>query len=141
QLYNTTDLAGTMGDVNENLRAAANVITRDLSTCGWELGQSGIPIPYGGTATRIIMPGPPLNSLSPANATANDFPSSQYLPILTPGPGYGQSTGSGGTLIPTDQITIITVNPLISTLSITTAPTITATAATVTTTTSPSQIS
>lgn len=164
QLYNTTDLVGAMGDVNENLRAAVNVISRDLSTCGWAIPSGGIPIPSGGTATSILMPGPPLNSLSPANTSANNFPANGgYMAVLTPGPGYGQQTcphallascptgtptftwsgletGGTPTPIPTDQITMISVNPLITPIAITGAPTISVTAATVTTATSPSQI-
>lgn len=166
QLYNSTDLAGTMGDVNENLRAAVNVIARDLSTCGWEIPLGGIPIPNGGTATAIVMPGPPPSTVIPAtststtpNNTANNFPANGgYMAVLTPGPGYGQrsvtggstaaftwsnsvTVGATGAAIPTDQITMITVNPLITPLATSGTPTITATAATVTTTTSPSQFS
>lgn len=124
QLYNTTDLAGTMADVNENLRAAVNVISRDLSTSGWQVPQAGILIPSGTGTTAIKMPGlGPSCSPTPCTFPANGG----YMGIITPGPGMGPSTTSGTanltwsvlqttpvveSAVPTDQITMISVNPL-----------------------------
>jgi prepilin-type N-terminal cleavage/methylation domain-containing protein len=102
QLNAAADLAGTMADVNQNLRASVNLIARDLSTAGAEIPQGGIPLPGGGTSTLIKRPWP----------AATTFPATGYMAVITPGPGLGPSTGSGGTAIPTDAITLITVNPL-----------------------------
>jgi prepilin-type N-terminal cleavage/methylation domain-containing protein len=102
QLYNTSDLAGSAAGVNQNLRAAVNLIVRDLSMAGAEIPLGGIPIPSGGTATPIIRPGP----------GANTFPATGAVAVITPGPGLGPTTGSGGTAIPTDTITLISVNPI-----------------------------
>ena len=100
QLYNTVDLAGTMGDVNENLRAAVNAVSRDLSTAGAEIPLGGIPIPNGGTATLINRPGPP--------GSAYTFPPIGTIPVVTPGGSKGPTQGTATT----DIITVISVNPL-----------------------------
>jgi len=107
QLNNTGDLAGTMADVNENLRAGVNMVARDMSNSGAEIPFGGIPIPNGGTATAINRPGPGVNNL------VGTFPASYTtLPVITPGDGLGPTQGSGGTQFSTDIVNIITVNPL-----------------------------
>jgi type II secretory pathway pseudopilin PulG len=103
QLYSTADLASTMGDVNENLRAAVNAVSRDLSTAGSEIPPGGIPIPNGGTATAINRPGPPGTPAFPLGTTT--------INVITPGDSLGPTQGSGGTAIKTDIVTMISVNP------------------------------
>ncbi len=118
-LTNAADVAGTMADVNENLRAATNLIARDVSTAGAEIPLNGIPLPSGGTPCvplQLPLPSSTLNSVSPAVFTL----ATQYfdpgcvgnLNVITPGSGFGPTSGSGGTAIPTDTITLISVNPL-----------------------------
>jgi type IV pilus assembly protein PilW len=100
QLYNTIDVVGSTSDVNENLRAAMNMVSRDLTTAGENIPLGGIPVPYGGTATAINRPGP--GSLT--------FPATGYIPVITPGNALGPSQGSGSNAISTDIVTIIGVN-------------------------------
>ena len=106
-LNNAADLAGAMADVNENLRAGTNMIARDLSTAGAEIPLGGFPLPTGGTPCKAIkIPLPswlPVRNFNPA--------CSGNMNVITPGSGFGPTTGSGGTAIPTDSITLITVNP------------------------------
>jgi Tfp pilus assembly protein PilW len=129
-LNNAADLAGTVGDVNENLRAAMNMVARDVSTAGAGIPQGGVPLPSGGSAClpiQLPLPSTVLNQVSPVvfsipvqyfnnagTASAPACPTAANMvnmPVITPGAGYGPSSGSGGTSIPTDSITLITVNP------------------------------
>jgi hypothetical protein len=132
QLDNSADVVGSMADVNENLRAAVNMMSRDLSTAGQNIPVAGIPLPYGGTGTSAI------KELYPS---ATNFPtpsgSSLYMPVLIAGNGLGPSQGSGGTAISTDVVTMIGVNQTSSfnptTVNTTTSPpTITSSSATIT---------
>ena len=132
QLDNTTDVVGSMSDVNENLRAAVNMVSRDLSTAGENIPLGGIPLPFGGTATSIKRPYP-----STSNFPAPPSGSTLFIPVLTAGNGLGPAQGSGGTAISTDVVTMIGVNqtsgfnqtPVNTTTS---KPTFTSTAATIT---------
>ncbi len=99
QLNNTADIVGSMSDVNENLRAAVNMVSRDLSTAGENIPLGGIPVPSGGTAAAITRPGP----------GALTFPAAGYIPVLTPGYTLGPTQGSGANAITTDIVTIISV--------------------------------
>jgi prepilin-type N-terminal cleavage/methylation domain-containing protein len=98
QVNNASDLAGTMADVNQNLRAGVNLVARDLTTCGAGIPLGGIPLPGGSGATLIRRPGP----------SANTFPNTGFMPVITPGSGLGPARGT----IPTDVVTVISVNPL-----------------------------
>ncbi len=106
-LNNAADLAGAMADVNENLRAGTNMIARDLSMAGSDIPLGGFPLPSGGAPCQPIpIPLPawlPAQNFNPA-CTGN-------MNVITPGSGFGPTTGSGGTQIPTDSVTLITVNP------------------------------
>jgi prepilin-type N-terminal cleavage/methylation domain-containing protein len=97
QLYDASDLAGTMADVNQNLRAGVNLIARDLATCGAEIPLGGIPLPGGGSAALIRRPGP----------GAYTFPNTGFMPVISPGSNLGPARGS----ILTDVVTMISVNP------------------------------
>jgi prepilin-type N-terminal cleavage/methylation domain-containing protein len=107
KLNNAADLAGTMADVNENLRAGTNMIARDLSTAGAEIPLGGFPLPSGGTPCQAIKI--PLPAWLPAQVF--NPACSGNMNVITPGSGFGPPSGSGGTEIPTDAITLITVNP------------------------------
>jgi type II secretory pathway pseudopilin PulG len=133
QLDNTADVVGSAADVNENVRAAINMVSRDLSTAGQNIPVGGIPLPYGGTATAIKLPYP----------TTSNFPtpasgSTLFIPVLTAGNGLGPAQGSGTNQISTDVVTMIGVNQTSNfnptTVSTTSPhqPTISSTAATIT---------
>jgi prepilin-type N-terminal cleavage/methylation domain-containing protein len=134
KLNNAADVVGTMADVNENLRAATNMIARDVSTAGAEIPLGGIPLPAGGAACQPIqlpLPSSTLNSVSPAvftlpaqyfnNAGTPAVPacpaagSGININVITPGSGYGPTSdnpavGATNSAIPTDSITLTTVN-------------------------------
>lgn len=130
KLSNAADLAGSMADVNENLRAAMNMVSRDISTAGAGIPQGGIPLPSGGSAClpiQLPLPSSVLNSVSPpvftlpvqyfnnagtvASPACPAAASMINMPVVTPGAGFGPSSGSSTTTIPTDSITLVTVNP------------------------------
>ncbi len=105
QLDNTADVVGSMSDVNQNMRAAVNMVSRDLSTAGENIPLGGIPLPYGGSATSIKRPYP----------SASTFPaplsgSALYMPVLIAGNGLGPTQGSGTNQISTDVVSMIGVN-------------------------------
>jgi prepilin-type N-terminal cleavage/methylation domain-containing protein len=130
QLFNTADMVGSMSDVNQNLRAAVNMVSRDLAQAGQNIPVGGIPLPYGGSATAINRPGP-------GGLTYSTSGSSLYLPALTPGYQLGRVQGSSTNEIQTDIVTIIGVNQFsgfnaTAVNTTTSAPTIAAGAATIT---------
>jgi type II secretory pathway pseudopilin PulG len=100
QLGNTADVVGSMSDVNQNLRAAVNMVSRDLSQAGQNIPVGGIPVPGGTGAKAINRPGP--GTLT--------FPATGFIPVITPGYQYGRQQGSGANLIYTDIVTMIGVN-------------------------------
>jgi prepilin-type N-terminal cleavage/methylation domain-containing protein len=124
QLGNTADIVGSMSDVNENLRAAVNMVSRDLSTAGENIPLGGIPVPSGGSATAITRPGP----------GALTFPATGYIPVLTPGYTLGPPQGSGANAITTDIVTIIGVNQtsLFNQTAVTGSPTVSSSQAQIT---------
>jgi type II secretory pathway pseudopilin PulG len=133
QLDNTADVVGSMSDVNENLRAAVNMVSRDLSQAGENIPLGGIPLPYGGTASAIKRPYPSTSTFpTPLSGSA------LYMPVLIAGNGLGPSQGSGSTAISTDVVSMIGVNQSSSfnQTVVTTAspnqPTFSATSATIT---------
>ncbi len=133
KMNNAADLAGSVADVNENLRAGMNMVARDISTAGEQIPQGGIPLPAGGSACQPIaipLPSATLNQVSPVvfsvpeqyfdNAGTVATPACPTaanmvsLPVITPGAGYGPLSGSTSNPnyeIPTDSITLIQVNP------------------------------
>lgn len=106
QLDNTADVVGSMSDVNENVRAAVNMMSRDLSTAGQNIPVGGIPLPYGGTGTTMIKRPYPSNTNFPTPLSG----SALYMPVLIAGNGLGSAQGSGSTAISTDIVTIVGVN-------------------------------
>jgi prepilin-type N-terminal cleavage/methylation domain-containing protein len=100
QLSTTADFVGSMSDVNENLRAALNMVSRDLQQAGQDIPVGGIPIPSGGSATAINRPGPP-GGLTFTGGV---------IPVLTPGYQMGRVQGTGTNAIYTDTVTIIGVS-------------------------------
>jgi len=105
QLDNTADVVGSMSDVNQNLRSAVNMVSRDLSTAGGNIPLGGIPLPYGGSATTIKRPYPSTSTF-PAPLSG----SALYIPVLIAGNGLGPTQGSGTNQISTDVVSMIGVN-------------------------------
>src|ERR1700681_3273498 len=56
-LYNVSDGAIAIADLNQNLRASVNLISRDLTIAGSEIPLGGIPLPGGVSSTLINRPG------------------------------------------------------------------------------------
>jgi type II secretory pathway pseudopilin PulG len=126
KLNYTTDIVASTSDVNENLRAAMNMVSRDLSTAGQNIPVGGIPVPNGTGASAINRPGPAGTSAFPAGTT--------NIPVLTPGNGLGRAQGSGTNVINTDIVTVIGVNQFspFNQTPVTGSPTVSATQAQIT---------
>jgi len=136
QLGNTADLVGSMSDVNENLRAAVNMVSRDLSNAGENIPRTGIPLPYGGTATAIKLPYPAYASGSTFHAPLSGA-TSLLWPVIYAGNAAGPTQGSGTNAFTTDIVTIISVNQTsnFNQTAVTGSPTVSSTSATITVTT------
>lgn len=112
-MYNTGDLADSIADVNENLRAAVNTMSVDLMTSGTEIPLGGIPIPGGGTASPINLPAPTGSWTFPCSPVPCTPPTNSTLPVIVPGPGLGPMCCPAATgTIPTDLITLNSINQL-----------------------------
>lgn len=95
-------------DVNQNLRAGMNLMTRDLIQTGQGIPTGGIPIPSGGGVPPINRPSPPTLALT--------FPlASTVLPAISPGAAVGLAVGGQVT----DVVTVLYAD---ATLSLNTAP-------------------
>ena len=103
---NMTDTATQFADANQNLRAGANQMFKDIMQAGRIIGPEGIPIPNGGGAQPIRRPGPPGSSLT------FDVTTTTNLPDITSGQHLGP-TVNGQT---TDVITVMTVDPFMPTI-------------------------
>lgn len=83
-------------DSDQNFRAAANLLTRDMMQAGQGIPTGGIPIPTGTGILAIHRPGP-----SGSNLT---FPSGYLtIPSITPGDGMGPTILAQNT----DMITVL----------------------------------
>lgn len=113
ELQNTADLANTSADVNENLRAAVIMMTRDLSTAGENMPGGSIALPY---TPGNPSPTPSITLPTPAYPAATPFPTpypagaSLYWPVVAAGYAAGPTQGSGANAITTDIVTIIGVD-------------------------------
>ena len=58
-----------MSDANQNLRAAINLVARDLMQAGRGIPIGGVPIPSGAGSSAIIRPGPTGTSYTFDNVT------------------------------------------------------------------------
>lgn len=90
----------TLADTTQDLRAAINLVSRDLIQTGRLMPQGGIPTPSGTGALSIKRPGPPGTDLS--------FPVTfdNHLPSICPGPDLGPVINS----VATDLVTTVYVD-------------------------------
>jgi prepilin-type N-terminal cleavage/methylation domain-containing protein len=112
---NALDISGAGGliaDSNQSLRAATNLMVRDLMQAGRGIPIGGVPIPSGDGAVAINRPGPP--------GTAYTFDNVNYttLPAIVPGPSLGPAV-SGQT---TDLITVLMTDPTLPELTLNATP-------------------
>ncbi|MGE3959019.1 MAG: type II secretion system protein J [Vicinamibacterales bacterium] len=101
-----SDAATQFADANQNLRAGANQMIKDIMQAGRIIGPEGVPIPSGAGAVPVNRPGPPGSSLS------FDVTSTSNLPDITTGEHLGP-TVNGQT---TDVITVMTVDAFMPTI-------------------------
>lgn len=101
-----TDMATQFADANQNLRAGANQMIKDIMQAGRIIGPEGVPIPSGAGAQPVRRPGPPGTNLT------FDVASTTNLPDITTGRNIGPNV-NGQT---TDMITIMTVDPFMPTV-------------------------
>ena len=104
-----------IADSNQNLRAAANLLIRDLMQAGQGIPTGGVPIPSGTGSIAINRPGPPGTSYTVDNTTLTT------LPAIVPGPAMGP-TIDGQT---TDIVTVLMADPALATLTLNATPPVT----------------
>lgn len=112
---NAIDLSGggaLIADSNQSLRAAANLMVRDLIQTGRGIPIGGVPIPSGAGATAINRPGPP--------GTTYTFDNINFttLPAIVPGRALGPVI-NGQT---TDIITVLMTDPSLAELTLNATP-------------------
>jgi prepilin-type N-terminal cleavage/methylation domain-containing protein len=110
-----TGPGGLIADANQSLRAATNMMVRDLMQAARGIPIGGVPIPSGAGAAAINRPGPP--------GSAYQFDNVNYttLPAIVPGPALGPSV-NGQT---TDIVTIMMTDPTLPALTLNATPPVT----------------
>jgi prepilin-type N-terminal cleavage/methylation domain-containing protein len=104
-------------EMQDNVRAALNLISRDVAMAGSGLPSGGLALPYGGTAVSSQFACPQVGACYVA---ANTYPDgtvgttavSNYMYGLIPGPNNGMQVGSPSATIPAtgqtpDSITVV----------------------------------
>ncbi len=106
------EAASLVADSNQNLRAAINLMVRDLMQAGRGIPIGGVPIPSGAGTTAINRPGP--------SGTAYTFDNLNFttLPAIVAGPGMGPTIGSQTT----DIITVLMTDPTLPALTLNPSP-------------------
>ncbi|HEV2500636.1 MAG TPA: hypothetical protein VGY31_13755 [Terriglobia bacterium] len=96
-----TEEVSVMASVNEGLRGAADLITKDIYTAGTSIPSGGISIPWDGVSANSLVKRP--------GSSGYFFPvNNGNLAVITPG--YQLSGQIGGTALYSDEVTLITVN-------------------------------
>ena len=95
-------------DANQNLRAGANLLIRDLLQAARGIPTGGIPIPSGAGATAINLPSPP-NSVRTFDNVA-----SSELPAIITGFGLGPTVDGEAT----DIITMLMTDTILGALTL-----------------------
>lgn len=111
QLLNISAEATSTSEMNQNLRAAADLISQDLTMAASGIPIGGLPLPSGANSNPVLRPGP----------SGADFPASYgVIPAVTPGYGLGPNQTFGdadteyqnGAETNSDELTILAVDPL-----------------------------
>lgn len=91
-------------DMNQNLRAGADLMMRDLTVAAAGIPIGGVPLPSGTRCRAVTRPGPASPAATFSNCTAGSM---GVLPAISPGPGLGPTQYNG---LHSDEITIINVD-------------------------------
>jgi hypothetical protein len=102
-----TVLVSQQSDLQQNMRAALNLIAKDVSMAGSGLPQGGLSLPTGNGAIASLFGADPTQSWL-AN---NTYPDNNYMYGILPGPGNGMELGGPANIAATgqtpDAITVI----------------------------------
>jgi len=106
------EAASQVADSNQNLRAATNLMVRDLMQAGRGIPTGGVPIPSGVGTGLLNRPGPV--------GTAYTFDNVNFttLPAVIPGPGLGPTISNQTT----DIVTILMTDPTAPALTLNSTP-------------------
>lgn len=109
--------ASQRAEMQDNVRAALNLISKDVSMAGSGLPSGGLALPYNGTATSSLIACPQTGACYLAannypNGTVGTVTVSNYMYGLIPQPGNGLQAGSPTATIPAtgqtpDAITVV----------------------------------
>jgi len=91
-------------DMNQNLRAGADLIIRDLKVAAAGIPIGGVPLPSGTGCRAVTRPGPASPAATFSNCTAGSM---GVLPAISPGQGMGPTQYNGQH---SDEITMINVD-------------------------------
>jgi hypothetical protein len=101
-----------IADSTQNLRAATNLMVRDLMQAGRGIPTGGVPIPSGAGAAPIFRPGP--------DGSAYTFDNVNFttLPAIVPGPALGPNIDGQAT----DIVTVLMADPTLAPLTLNATP-------------------
>ncbi len=106
------DTGELTADSSQNLRAAINLIARDLMQAGRGIPTGGVPIPSGAGSGPIVRPGPD------GTNDAFDNVDATTLPAIVPGPAMGPVVSG----LSTDMVTILVSDPTLPSLTLNPTP-------------------
>ena len=109
---NVNQAGALVADSTQNLRAATNLIVRDLMQAGRGIPTGGLPIPSGAGSALIVRPGPPGAAYSFDNVNFTT------LPAVVPGPGLGPTIDGQVT----DIVTALMTDPVLPVLTLNATP-------------------
>lgn len=105
QAMNTTFTVTQRAEVQQNMRAGIELMTKDVSMAGAGLPSGGLQLPSGGTATKVAC-----NQAGTCYVPADTYPTGNYMYGILPGFGNGVQNASVITSAPAavnDSITSI----------------------------------
>jgi type II secretory pathway pseudopilin PulG len=110
QLTNVSDSIVKMADMNQNLRAATDIMARDLTGSAGGVPIGGIPLPSGAGCTVVNRPGPglaappaPLGPQTFSNCSAGAM---GVMPAISPGQQLGPTINGQVS----DEVTMISID-------------------------------
>jgi type II secretory pathway pseudopilin PulG len=105
QGLNATFTVTQRAEVQQNMRAAVELMTKDITLAGAGLPSGGLQLPVGGTPTKVAC-----NQAGTCYVPADTYPTGNYMYGILPGFGNGVQNGVGITAAPgtvNDSITSI----------------------------------